>query len=99
MLSAMLILFAVLLGTDVLLKERVEEELNPGAEMRASPPPDRRLRKNRQLIEPHRHGRRARGARALQLLRLPGPADPDDAARTPAPHRGELDRFPERRQS
>lgn len=32
MLSAMLILFAVLLGTDVLLKERVEEELNPGEE-------------------------------------------------------------------
>lgn len=32
MLSAMLVLFAVLLGTDVILKKRVEEELNPGEE-------------------------------------------------------------------
>ena len=29
MLSAMLVIFAILLGADIMIKKRVEEELNP----------------------------------------------------------------------
>ena len=32
MLSAMLVIFAILLGADIMIKKRVEEELNPGEE-------------------------------------------------------------------